>query len=171
MKRKFPNIPIAVCEDRVVGITNILADVDADVILLDDAFQHRYVRPAYQIVLSTYHHPFFTDQLLPVGRLREHPKHLKRADCIIYTKCPDGWEDQRERYIEQAKRFAPNALVCFSMLQYDVPKPLFNTSVDAGTVSLLRGLFNGRGDVPDSCNEISRRKFYYHQQCIQRSEL
>jgi len=137
VKQKFPDVPIAVCEDRATGIVQMLADVDADVILLDDAFQHRYVKPSYSIVLSSFHQPFFSDELLPMGRLREQPKHLKRADCLIYTKCPDDWQEQRGDYIAHVREYAPNALVAFSKLAYATPKPVFETTVPIANDVLL----------------------------------
>lgn len=146
IKKKFSNIPIAVCEDRVVGITQLLAESEADLVILDDAFQHRYVKPTYNIVLSAFHQPFFKDELLPMGRLREQPKHLSRADCVIYTKCPDDWKEKRERYIEEVKHYAPNALVGFSRIGYGDVKPLFAHALDKikQDVLLVTGLADAK---------------------------
>jgi tetraacyldisaccharide 4'-kinase len=145
VKQKFPVVPIAVSEDRVTGIVQLLADEPVDLILLDDAYQHRYVKPTYSIVLSAFHQPFFNDELLPVGRLREHPKHLKRADCVIYTKCPDDWQEKQRLYIDEAKHYAPNALVAFSKLVYDTPQPLFDTTAPVLTdVILVTGIADAK---------------------------
>lgn len=100
IKTKFQTISVAVCEDRVVGVTQILKEKPATtLILLDDAFQHRAIKPSTQLLLSTYNKPFFKDWLLPAGRLRERRNGAKRADAIIFTKCPSNynklyWEDK-----------------------------------------------------------------------------
>jgi len=80
---------ISVSNKRVKAIEILMRDFpDIDVILLDDAYQHRYVKPGLSILLSDYHHPFFKDHILPVGLLREPRKNYKRADIIIMTKIP-----------------------------------------------------------------------------------
>lgn len=92
IKTKFSNIWVAVCEDRVEGIKRILTEQPmVNLVLLDDAFQHRAITPLSQLVLSTYDQPYFQDFLLPVGRLRESRKGIKRANALIFTKCPDHY--------------------------------------------------------------------------------
>ncbi|MCC8118918.1 MAG: tetraacyldisaccharide 4'-kinase [Bacteroidales bacterium] len=82
-------VPVAVCEDRVAGITELLKiDPQINLVLLDDAFQHRYVKPTVTILLTEYNLPFFEDSLLPYGRLRESKRGARRADIIVATKCP-----------------------------------------------------------------------------------
>jgi tetraacyldisaccharide 4'-kinase len=89
IKTKFQEIAVAVCEDRVAGVQRILATrSEINLIILDDAFQHRAIKPSLQILLSTYSKPHFRDCLLPAGRLRESRKGENRADATIYTKCP-----------------------------------------------------------------------------------
>jgi tetraacyldisaccharide 4'-kinase len=89
IKTKFEQISVAVCEDRVAGVRRILADKpETNLIILDDAFQHKAIKPSLQLLLSTYDSPYFQDYLMPAGRLRESRKGAERADAIIYTKCP-----------------------------------------------------------------------------------
>lgn len=89
IKRKFQGIPVAVCEDRVLAIPQILAEYpDTEAILLDDAFQHRYLKAGTYILLTTWDKPYFSDKLLPAGNLREPKAGSKRADAVIVTKCP-----------------------------------------------------------------------------------
>lgn len=89
IKDKFPDIIVSVGEDRLLAIPQLLRKYpDTDVILLDDAFQHRSVRPGLNILLTTFDKPFYEDHVLPLGRLRESPQGYKRADIIIVTKCP-----------------------------------------------------------------------------------
>ncbi len=87
-KRKFPKLTVVVCADRVEAIKSI--ENHCEVILLDDAFQHRYVRPAINILLTQYHLPYYKDRVLPWGRLREWASGAKRADLILMTKCPEN---------------------------------------------------------------------------------
>ncbi|MGM9705137.1 MAG: tetraacyldisaccharide 4'-kinase, partial [Prevotella sp.] len=91
MKKKFGNIYVAVDRKRRNGIENLINDdatKDVEVILLDDAFQHRYVKPGMNIMLVDYHRLITYDRLLPAGRLREPQTGKSRADIVIVTKCP-----------------------------------------------------------------------------------
>ena len=92
MKRKFPDIHVAVDKKRCHGIDMLTSDIttkDTDVVLLDDAFQHRYVKPGINILLIDYHRLIIYDKLLPAGRLREPKEAKSRADIVIITKCPE----------------------------------------------------------------------------------
>ncbi len=90
MYTKFPSVTLAVDENRCHGIEKLLAlkKPAVDVVLLDDAFQHRYVKPGLSILLTDYHRLFCDDALLPAGRLREPVSGKNRAQIIIVTKCP-----------------------------------------------------------------------------------
>lgn len=82
-----PNVLIAVCENRVKGIAQIMEyRPEVEVVLLDDAFQHLSLTPHLNIVLTSFHQPFFKDHLLPFGRLREPRKGVSRADIVLVTK-------------------------------------------------------------------------------------
>lgn len=88
-KRKFPDITVTVSESRTFAIPKIVMDKPGmQAILLDDAFQHRSVKPGLNILLTEFNHPFTRDYLLPAGRLREWRIAYKRADIIVVTKCP-----------------------------------------------------------------------------------
>ncbi|GHU65148.1 tetraacyldisaccharide 4'-kinase [Bacteroidia bacterium] len=96
MYRKFPDVLIAVGANRRRGIQNLLnlpEEIRPEIVLLDDAFQHRYVKPSLSILLTTYNYPVEKDCLLPAGKLRENPANKSRADIFIYTKCPSGLEN------------------------------------------------------------------------------
>ena len=91
MKHKFPQIHMAVDKDRCHGITELMKSSvkpKTDVVILDDAYQHRYVKAGLNILLMDYHRPIYLDKLLPAGRLRESSSGSKRADIVIITKCP-----------------------------------------------------------------------------------
>lgn len=79
----------SVCEKRLIGVQKLRLKCPNSLILLDDAFQHRWVRAGLQLVLTSYQKPFWKDSLLPAGRLRESIAGLKRADAVIITKCPE----------------------------------------------------------------------------------
>jgi len=95
LHRKFPQVIVAVSEKRVHGIRELLRlPTPPRVVLLDDAFQHRYVKPGLSIVLSSYTRILYKDMLLPAGRLRESANGVKRADMVIVTKCPNALRDE-----------------------------------------------------------------------------
>ena len=84
------NVIVAVCESRRQGIKELLSMFpDLQLIVLDDSFQHRWVKPKVSILLTDYNRPFYKDKLLPLGRLRESPMQVNRADMVVVTKCPD----------------------------------------------------------------------------------
>ncbi len=88
--KKFPGVYVASCEERIVGIPHLLQDVpDLDLIILDDAFQHRTIRPGLNILLTEHNNLYTEDFFLPTGDLRDEWSSAKRADIIIVTKCPE----------------------------------------------------------------------------------
>ncbi len=98
--RKFPYLIVAVDADRVHGINELLKlNTPPQVIILDDAMQHRYVKPGLTICLSSYSRIMFKDMLLPAGRLREPLANVSRADLIIVTKCPKALRSEEETEI------------------------------------------------------------------------
>lgn len=95
MKQKYPSLCVAVDEDRVDGVKRLLAeDKNLEAILLDDAYQHRYIKPSYSILLVDYARPLDNDRVLPAGRLREPRSGVKRADAVVITKCPSDLDPQ-----------------------------------------------------------------------------
>lgn len=121
MKQKFPFIHMAVDRDRCHGIEQLMSsDVNppADVIILDDAYQHRYVKAGLNIVLMDHHRPIYLDRLMPAGRLREHPSGLSRADIIIITKCPLSITEAEEEAMTQKLKVADHQKVFFTTYRY-----------------------------------------------------
>ncbi len=127
-KRKFPEAKVVVSESRTFGILRLLSEQPGtQVILLDDAFQHRAVTPGLNILLTEYSHPFTNDWLLPTGRLREWRSAYRRADVIIVTKCPPALQNSdRERLLRAINPF-PHQRVFFSYYEYGRPYYLFDT--------------------------------------------
>ena len=90
MHRTFPDVPIAVCENRVRGVRQLKRQIDTiDVVVLDDAMQHRAIRCGLTILLTPYDHLYIDDHMLPWGNLRDLPSRALKADAVVITKCPD----------------------------------------------------------------------------------
>ncbi|MBQ7472059.1 MAG: tetraacyldisaccharide 4'-kinase [Prevotella sp.] len=129
MKQKFKNVYVAVDKDRCRGITRLTTDSetkDVDVILLDDAYQHRYVKPSINILLVDYHRLIIYDKLLPVGRLREPVSEKSRADMVIITKCPKDLKPMEYRVLTKALDLYAYQDLYFTTLEYDNLHPLFS---------------------------------------------
>ena len=90
MARAAPEARVAVCEDRALGIRRLFQEGQVNVILMDDGFQHRSVRAGFNILLTSYHQPYFRDRIFPMGDLREFKSGVRRADHLIITKTPAG---------------------------------------------------------------------------------
>jgi tetraacyldisaccharide 4'-kinase len=119
--QEFKDITVAVCEDRVAGIRQLLhLFPDTAVILLDDAFQHRPVQAHWNILLTDYNRLFFQDAVLPAGRLREGRQGARRSDMVVVSKCPAGLEPEIRNHIsQQIHRYTkPGVPVFFSHYQY-----------------------------------------------------
>lgn len=128
-KLKYPDITVAVSESRSLAIPQmVMRQPDLQLILLDDAFQHRSVEPSMHILLSEYERLFTRDFLLPAGRLREWRSGYRRAHQIVVTKCPPTLT--REEANDLRKEIAPWAhqRVWFSTFQYGMPYRLFDAS-------------------------------------------
>jgi len=125
--QKFPDITVAVDRKRTRGINKLIngeAGKDIDVIILDDAFQHRYVKPGINILLVDYHRLIIYDELMPSGRLREPIKSKDRADIVIITKCPKDLKPMEFRVITKAMSLYPYQQLYFSTHEYDSLVPL-----------------------------------------------
>lgn len=119
---KFPDVSIAVGEERVVAIPQLLHDKpDTKVIVLDDAFQHRTVRAGLNIVLSDYSNLYTRDWFLPTGDLRDEKNSYKRAQVLVVTKCrPDLPEAEKAAILEEINPL-PHQQVFFSTIRYGMP--------------------------------------------------
>ena len=128
MKKKFGNIHIAVDKDRRHGIERLTSDretKDTEVILLDDAYQHRYVKAGISILLVDYHRLIIYDRLLPAGRLREPQSGKSRADIVIVTKCPKDLKPMEYRVLQRAMGLYPYQKLFFTSIEYCGLKALF----------------------------------------------
>ncbi|TGD79309.1 tetraacyldisaccharide 4'-kinase [Hymenobacter wooponensis] len=137
-------VPVAVCEDRVVGIRQLLSEAPAtSVVVLDDAYQHRRVQPSFNILLTEQERPFYEDWVLPAGRLRESRAGAVRADLVIVTKCdPLLSEARRQDITRRIRSYAkPTVPVLFSTYVYGTPVAIGASPQPTGPeVLLLTGI-------------------------------
>jgi tetraacyldisaccharide 4'-kinase len=118
--QKFPSIQVAVDADRKNGIEQLLAqDKKPEVILLDDAFQHRKVKAGFYILLTAYDDLFSEDFLLPTGNLRESRRGAQRADVIVVTKCSTTLTKEEQSSLKYSLNAYSNAPVYFSTIAFD----------------------------------------------------
>lgn len=128
IKRKFPEILVAVDKNRRNGIKKLLnlpTDIRPDVILLDDGFQHRWVKPSLSIVLSDFNRPVYEDCLLPAGRLREPIENLSRASIVLVSKCPPEIKPIDMRIASNGFKLYPYQSLMFTKMTYGQVIPLF----------------------------------------------
>ncbi len=119
--KRNPNTFVAVSEDRNKGVENILKDSpNTNLILLDDAYQHRYINRDINILLTEYNRPFFKDRVIPFGRLREYRKGFKRANYIVITKCPPLTQNQKQIFVNALKPLSQQKIF-FSNIVYKAP--------------------------------------------------
>lgn len=167
IKQKFPDVMVAVDANRRRGIERLMTDEatkDVDVILLDDAFQHRYVKAGHNILLVDYHRIISDDCLLPAGRLRERPSSSTRASTIIVTKCPQHINAMGFRVILSSLNIRPYQQLFFSTFTYETMHQLWGDGMlepetlrkDNTHVLLLTGIGNPRQMEQDV------RKFVQH---------
>ncbi|MCW5911916.1 MAG: tetraacyldisaccharide 4'-kinase [Cyclobacteriaceae bacterium] len=142
--KKFKNqIYVAVGEERALAIPTILNErPDVQVILLDDAFQHRAVVPQFSILITDFQKPFYKDALLPMGRLRENRYGAARADVVVVTKCQANEAQALHEVSAHIARYAPGKPVFFSTIKYASPLPMCNSGTVTGEVILVTGIGN-----------------------------
>lgn len=130
----FPDIPVAVCTNRVRGIHQLRRMVpELQVVILDDAFQHRSLRCGFNMLLTPYHRLYVHDHMLPLGTLRDNVSQNLRANIIIVTKCPDTMLPIDKRIVDNALHLPSYQQLFFSRLTYpdiDLPgTPLIVTGI------------------------------------------
>jgi len=119
---KFPDVAVAVGEERIVAIPQLLHDrPDTRAIILDDAFQHRSVRAGLNILLTDYSNLFTRDWWLPSGDLRDAPSSSRRADIIVVTKCREDLTVDERREIAAEIRPLPHQRIFYTAIRYGHP--------------------------------------------------
>lgn len=163
MMKKFPNIFVATDKKRRRGIERLTSDDmtrEVDAILLDDAYQHRYVKPGVNILLVDYHRLINEDRLLPAGRLRESARGKRRADIVIITKCPQNLKPMDYRVLTKTMELFPYQELYFTTLEYGTLQPLFPDegkvpdSVGSSHILLLTGIASPKQMEQDVLDEL-----------------
>jgi tetraacyldisaccharide 4'-kinase len=133
IKQKFLQVPVAVSENRVLGITALLGDEpNTEVVLMDDGFQHLSIQAGFNIVLCDYNRPYYNDYLMPAGLLRENKTGANRADVIIVTKCPINLSLEEKNNFKQQLNLQANQTVYFSTILYKNMVAITDTAKQLG---------------------------------------
>lgn len=118
--QKFPKVQFAVCKNRPNGIRGLLQkSPQLDAIFLDDGFQHRQLKPSFQILLTPYETPWFRDCVLPAGNLRESARGRKRADLVVVTKCPESLSKKAREDHTNRLGLDPDQNLFYTSIKYD----------------------------------------------------
>lgn len=170
-KTKFKDIEVAVHERRRKGIKKLLKNFpDLDVVLLDDAYQHRYVKPGFSILLTDFHKLFVNDYLIPSGTLREFRSASKRADIIIVTKVPGVLSPITRRRITSLIKPRIHQKLLFSYISYGKPIPICKKNEGLlkeryNTILLFSGVANSyplQEHLRNMCHELHVMDFMDH---------
>ncbi|MCL2073435.1 MAG: tetraacyldisaccharide 4'-kinase [Marinilabiliaceae bacterium] len=122
LKSKFENLLVVVSEKRRIGMQKLLnLPHPPDLVVLDDAYQHRYVKPGISILVMDYFRPIWKDFLLPAGNLREPQKNIKRADIIVVNKCPVDLSEKEADFIKNKLNLSKNQQLFFTSISYKEP--------------------------------------------------
>ena len=125
VKRRLPDTPMAVCENRVIGCQKILAlDPEVELIVLDDGYQHRALCTDTNILLTDFNRLFTRDHFLPYGRLRDGRSQRRRADAIVVTKCPGDLSSAQSQLLRDEVALDHQLYAC-STIEYGTPLPLY----------------------------------------------
>ncbi|RYZ00130.1 MAG: tetraacyldisaccharide 4'-kinase [Chitinophagaceae bacterium] len=147
--RKFPDVPVAVGEKRLEAIPQLLHDhPETEVILLDDAFQHRAVAPGFNILLTDHGNLYTRDFFLPTGDLRDQRSSAARAQVIVVTKCPPGLTEEEKRALTEELAPDPGQELFFTTIAYGTAYHILSREPVAITedteVLLVTGIANPR---------------------------
>lgn len=169
IKNKFPKVLVSVCEERMIGIPEILyRDATIQSVVLDDVFQHRNVLPDVQVLLTSYHDLFYEDHVLPMGRLREDRSGAKRADIIVVTKCPEVSDEAQQKIIANIHQYTEiKTPVFFSKVVYDTPILVFGKQkelVKGIVVSALAQNKQFKAHCETRCRVVKSYQYRDHHQ-------
>jgi len=161
------NIDVAVCEDRTTGVKRLITDKNSEVVILDDAFQHRKIKGSFYILLTTYDQPFYRDFVLPTGNLRETTSNKNRANIIIVTKCPSSLTATEKHKIISNIAPLPNQHVFFTTISYQKPIDYKDTTEwnNDKKVLLVTGIVNPKPlkkHLTDLGNQVESLNFKDH---------
>ena len=149
IKRKFPEVVLAVDANRRRGIQKMREREQPEVFLLDDAYQHRYVKPGLSILLIDYNRLVTEDSLLPLGQLREPVRYMNRANIVVVNKCPTTITPMELRIIKKKLSLYPYQTLYYSSIAYGDCVPVFADS--PLTEEMLQPDFLRQGDYAVLC--------------------
>ena len=160
--KKFKDqIYVAVGEERALAIPTILNEcADVQVILLDDAFQHRAVKPQFSILVTDFQKPFFEDAVLPMGRLRESRHGAARADVVVVTKCFTPDDEKLQQVTKAIGSYAPAKPVYFTTINYSQPVAIGTNQILTPEAVLVTGIANPKPFVEHVSKTHSVRKHF-----------
>ncbi len=181
MYSKFKNVNIAVDEDRVHGIHELKKQYpNLQAAILDDAFQHRHVKPGVSILLIDYNRPIYKDCILPAGDLRESSHSKKRANIVIVTKVPEDIKPIDKRLWIKKLKLYPYQFLYFSSLEYGKLSPVFSENkknlslaemkTSDASVLLLTGIANPSplvNEIKSGNNEVIHMQLPDHHKYSQ----
>ena len=148
IKSNHLGVPVFVCEDRVEGAKKIISENNTNLILLDDAFQHRKISRNLDIVLTDYNNLFYKDYLLPYGNLRESRNNINRADIVIVTKCPLDFNKADANKIKNQINQKKTQSIFFSQIIYSEIlfgfKEVSFKSITNSKLTLVTGIANSQ---------------------------
>lgn len=149
LKYSYPAIELVCSESRVTGMEYIESKLDVDIVLLDDAFQHRKITPMVNILLTTYQKIYSKDYYLPSGSLRDSKSSSSRADIVIVTKSPENLNKEQRATIENSLKLKENQQLFFSSLSYDEQLVGVRDNIQLGDLaktpfSLVTGIANAK---------------------------
>ncbi|MBK9636612.1 MAG: tetraacyldisaccharide 4'-kinase [Bacteroidetes bacterium] len=163
---------VAVCEKRVDGVNELLkSENPPDVIILDDAFQHRYIKPGFNILLSDVSQPFYNDVMLPAGNLREPKSESRRADAIVFTKCNPSLERAAQEVVTSKVKLTTKQSLHFSYIHYREEllgmdgSSLQIQSLKSKSVFLFCGIANPsplKQFIEENCDQLKTKFFPDH---------
>lgn len=140
LKQKFTDLTVVVSEKRVLGVDYCFSEsINSEVVVLDDAYQHRYVKPGLSVLLIDYHRPVWKDWMLPAGNLREFTCGKKRADMVIMTKCPSSLSEAEAHLIEKRLKLCSKQSLFYTTLVYGNLYPLFKTHHPTAADAITKG--------------------------------
>jgi tetraacyldisaccharide 4'-kinase len=141
--KQFKNADVAVCESRKIGVENLLKLKENQIIILDDAFQHRAVKAGLNIIITDFNQPYFNDWMLPAGNLREWISGRKRANIVIVSKCKSNLDQETKARFMQKLKFKADSIY-FSSIKYGELRAFDSNSVISSVkkVLLVTGIAN-----------------------------
>ncbi|MGM5630841.1 tetraacyldisaccharide 4'-kinase [Apibacter raozihei] len=159
---RFRNkIVVGVDEKRAEGIDHLINDFNPEMFILDDAFQHRYVKADLYILLTDYFKPYYEDKILPVGRLREGKYGAKRAHIVVVTKCPEVVTEEDKKVIERKLKLQPYQALFFSKIVYEQKVKSFSFTLNIDEISHYKVLLVTGIAKYEEILEFSHSQFAY----------